>query len=220
MSQVSVAEVENDGQKSKAEIGPERGDVNRLDASPTKPDPYDPASYRQCQNYGEGLGVKTKIQSVSHRPMPAKEWWVRAHPEYEVQMPFLDLKEDRELYLIAPDPALVSLLEPDPNFKMKLVVLAVTRDNTPFLWHLRVPGIDGRTDDWMNTALEAVREARERWVRVFARKTHYDLAFTEADWPDPHWPEEPFRDLLELGFKSHTIDSAEHPKVQRLLGKK
>ena len=184
------------------------------------PDPFDPQSFRTSQDFGAGLHVKERLLKVPLRNMPAKEWWFRVHPDpgYQVIAPLLELKEDRELYLVQSD--LVPLVSDEPTYKEKLIATAVNRDEAVFLLHLRYPGIDGKRDDWMDTALEACKEARDRWVRVFAGTGYYRLQFTEAELSEPKWPDMSFRELLRLAFKDRLIDSVDHPVLQRLRGEK
>ena len=71
-----------------------------------------------------------------------------AHPDasYRLQTLVLELKEDREVYLIAP--ALWPELATEANIKPKLLATAVNRQNVLFLWELNLPRPDGRTDEW------------------------------------------------------------------------
>ena len=74
------------------------------DASPldTAPDPFDPASLRLNGDAAAGLGVKRALLSVPVRK-PDKSWFVRVHPDagYTLETAVVELKEDRETYLVA-----------------------------------------------------------------------------------------------------------------------
>ena len=71
----------------------------------TPPDPFDPASLRLTGDMTAALGVKKVLLTVPTRK-PDKTWWVRVHPntEYHITTAVIELKEDRETYLV-PQPA-------------------------------------------------------------------------------------------------------------------
>jgi hypothetical protein len=89
-----------------------------------------------------------------------------------------------------------------------------------FLWPVRLPGPDGKLDDWGRTALDAVRLAQTRWVRVTANMAlgAYDVWEAGANLPDPQWPETPFNDLLRVAFGRWYINASDHPVLRRLHG--
>jgi hypothetical protein len=35
---------------------------------------------------------------------------------------------------------------------------------------------------------------------------------------DPKWPEQPFQELLRIGFRDRLVNSLDHPLVKRLHG--
>src|SRR5215470_9799322 len=66
-------------------------------------DPFDPASLRLSQDFSAQLGVKKVLTTVPVRK-PDKAWFVRVHPseDYRLQTAVVELKEERETYLVAP----------------------------------------------------------------------------------------------------------------------
>ena len=68
------------------------------------PDPFDPARLRLSQDFASTLGVKKALLTVPVKK-PAREWFVQVHPsdKYRLQTCVLELKEEREIYLIAPE---------------------------------------------------------------------------------------------------------------------
>jgi hypothetical protein len=85
---------------------------------------------------------------------------------------------------------------------------------------LRLPGADGKFDNWGRSALEAAQEAKGRWVRLTANMATgmYDIYVAPADLPPPVWPAMTFKELLRLAFKDKVIADINHPVLRRLRG--
>ena len=73
------------------------------DAAKPEADPFDLDSLRLSQDFASAVGVKPLITTVPVKK-PSKEWFVRTHPDpaYRLQTAVLELKEDRETYLVSP----------------------------------------------------------------------------------------------------------------------
>jgi hypothetical protein len=183
------------------------------------PDPFDPASLRLPQDFGAGLGVKKALLSVPVRK-PANSWWVRVHPspDYRLQTAVIELKEDRETYLVAP--ALWPDLAAEATFSPRALFTAVNRQGVLFLWPIRLPRADGRADEWNRTALEAADRAISGWVRVAANMAlgAYDVFEAGGQLGEPDWPAVPLGDLLRIAFRDRYIDTLDHPVLRRLRG--
>ena len=183
------------------------------------PDPFDPARLRLSQDYAATLGVRKALLTVPVRK-PAREWWVQTHPDesYRLNTAVLELKEDRETYLVAP--TLWPDLATEATFSPRALVTSITRQGVLFIWPIRLPGSDGRIDDWNRSALEAASMARGQWVRVAANMSlgAYDVFRATADLPAPVWPQTPFAELLRVAFKDHYIADLDHPVLRRLRG--
>lgn len=198
--------------------GAGKGSQEQTQAANT-PDPFDPASLRLSQDFASTLGVKKHILTIPIRK-PAKEWWVRVHPDpdYQTVTTILELKEDREIYLVVAD--LRDALAAESTFGVRRLCTAMNRQGVPFIWPLRLPGPDGRIDDWSATANKAADMASRRWIRISANMSvgAYDVFESTADIPDPNWPEMPFQEILRIAFKGHVIDDLNHPVLRRLRG--
>jgi hypothetical protein len=185
---------------------------------PADPDPFDPASLR-LQSFGAAVGVKKALLSVPVRK-PDRSWFVRVHPDesYRLQTAVIELKEDRETYLVAP--ALWPELATEVTFSPRALFTAANRQGVVFVWPVRLPGPDGRVDEWSRTALEAADMAGKSWVRVVANMSlgAYDVFEATAQLPEPEWPGLPFRDLLKIAFKDRYIADLTHPVLRRLRG--
>ena len=188
-------------------------------ANGAAPDPFDPAALRLSHDFGASLGVKKALLTVPVRK-PDKSWFVRAHPadEYSLQTAVIELKEDRETYLVAPQlwPALAA----ESTFSPRALFTAVNRQGVLFLWPIRLPGADGKVDAWSQSALEASQLARTTWVRVAANMAlgAYEVFQATGDLPDPEWPDKPFRELLKVAFKDRMITALDHPVLRKLRG--
>lgn len=191
--------------------------VPKATTTPKSDNPFDPSKLRLSQNFAETVGVKKALITVPVRK-PNKQEFVRVHPsdEYHLETAVLELKEERETYLVAPElwPELPSELTP------KVLFTTMNRQKVLTLWPVRLPGDDGRLDDWNASALEAADMARERWVRVVANMSlgAYEVFEASGDLPDPGWPEMAFSEILKVAFKGHYITEIDHPVIRRLRG--
>jgi hypothetical protein len=210
---------------------PEHIEPGALDFNPTDldrpaeqtpvsgPDPFDPETLRLPPDFNAAVGMRKALLSVPVRK-PDKASFVRVHPEeaYRVQTCVIELKEDRETYLVArhlwPDLAM------EATFRTKLLVTAITRQRVVFLWDLNLPRADGRIDEWTRTALEAVNRAATRWVRMTANMGlgAYDLCEATGQLGEPEWPVMTFNELLKLAFRGRFINDLAHPILRRLRG--
>jgi hypothetical protein len=183
------------------------------------PDPFDPAALRLTQDFGAGLGIKKALLSIPVRK-PANSWWVRVHPSnsYRMETFVIELKEDREIYLVARE--LWTDLATEATFSPRALFTAINRQGVLFIWPVRLPGPDGKTDEWSRTALEAADMAAKGWVRLAANMSlgAYDVLQAGGQLGEPVWPQEPLADLLRIGFRDRYINTLDHPVVRRLRG--
>src|SRR5271157_42012 len=183
-------------------------------ANVTKPEanPFDLASLRLSQDFASAVGVKKLVTTIPVKK-PSKEWFVRTHPDpaYWLQTAVLELKEDRETYLVAP--GLWPGLADETTFSPRLLVTAINRQGVLFIWPIRLPGADGRIDDWSRSALDAADEAKARWVRVTANMSlgAYEVAVASGLEAEPEWPNLPFQQIIKIAFRDKLIDDWSHP---------
>ncbi|HMQ14578.1 MAG TPA: hypothetical protein PKC49_01270 [Phycisphaerae bacterium] len=181
-------------------------------------DPFaDLGKLRLSQDFAATVGVKRLLTTVPIRK-PTGQEFIRVHSDdsYRLQTAVLELKEEREVYLIAPE------LWPELPGELKPVVLftAVNRQGVTFLWPVKLPGEDGRVDEWNRSALEAADHATSRWIRMKANMSlgAYEIFEATGDLPEPQWPDADFTTLLRTGFRTRFIDSIDHPVIRRLRG--
>jgi hypothetical protein len=182
-------------------------------------DPFDPSSLRLSQDFSASIGVKKALLTVPVRK-PDKSWFVRAHPDpnFRLQTAVIELKQDREVYLV--ERALWPELAAEITFKPKLLVTAVNRQGGVFLWELNLPRPDGRADEWSRTALEALDMASKTWVRVVADMDvgGYVAYVAAGELGEPAWPDLALKDLLRIAFRDRFITDRTHPVLRRLRG--
>jgi hypothetical protein len=128
----------------------------------------------------------------------------------------IEVKEDREVYLVTPEMA----HELPGEFAVVTLYTAANRQGVLHVWPIKLPGIDGKHNEWHRSASEAAERAMARWVRVTANMSlgAYEIFEAMGGLPAPAWPEVSFQELLKIAFRDRIVDSIEHPLVSRLRG--
>jgi hypothetical protein len=186
-------------------------------AEEAKQDNFNLESLRLDQSFLE-TSVKKLLLTVPVRRRPSNQDFIRVHPDpaYRANLAIVELRDEREIYLLQPHIARGLPGE----FSLATIYTAVNRQGVCFLWPVKLPMPDGRVIEWHRAAAEAAELAMTRWVRVKANMSlgAYDIIAAQGVIPDPVWPEEPFEELLRLGFRSYFVSSFDHPLVKRLIG--
>jgi hypothetical protein len=189
------------------------------DGAKPEADPFDLKSLRLSQDFASAVGVKRLIKTVPVKK-PSKEWFVRSHPDpaYRLQTAVLELKEDRETYLVSRD--LWPELAEETTFSPRLLVASINRQGVLFVWPIRLPRSDGKTDDWSRSALDAAEEAKSRWVRITANMSlgAYDVTVATGQVADPAWPGISPQEIVNIAFRDKMISDWDHPVLRRLRG--
>jgi len=183
----------------------------------TTDDPFDLTRFRISQNFAATAGVKKEIMHVPVRK-PLRQDFVRVHPslDFRLETGVLEDKEAGETYLV--EPALWAELSGE--VVPKVLFTAITRQDVVFLWPIRLPGEDGKLDDWNRSALDIAQRAMDVWLRVASSRSlgAYEAHRPVADLPDPVWPDLSFKRLVEIAFRDRFIRSLDHPVLRRLRG--
>ena len=180
--------------------------------------PFDPERLRIDLDFAEGAGVKKLTTTIPVR-RPNGQDFIRVHPQPEFRLPvaIIELRDDREVYLVLPE-----IVKHIPGECIRVTMYAcINRQGTVFLWPVRLPGADGRQLEWHRSAAEAAEMAMKRWVRVKANMNlgAYEMyVAANENIVDPVWPEQSFEEILRIAFRDRFIDSPEHPVVKRLRG--
>ena len=185
----------------------------------TVPDPFDPTSLRLGANFSEGLGVKKVITTIPVRKPSKSEWFqVRPGDEWRLQTAVLEVENgvDRATYLVS------SELWTDLHGEVApaLVLTCVNRVGDLFLWRVKLPGQDGRTNTWTESALRIAQAAERSWCRMISDTSngHYTHYEPTAELPPPQWPDMGFKEILRIAFRDRFIDAADHAVLRQLRG--
>lgn len=181
------------------------------------PNPFDPARLRLNQNFAAQVGVNKVLTIVPCRK-PNRQEFVRVRPgeDWRLQTAVFEDKVSRETYLVE------QALWPELMQEIYAVCLfyAITRQGDVFLWPVKLPGSDGKTNSWNQSALAAAHFAETHWVRVASNMAAnmYDMFAAKSELANAEWPNLPFGEILRLTFKDRHIDSMSHPTVKALRG--
>lgn len=182
------------------------------------PDPFDPASLRLGQNFAATVGVRKVLTTVPCRK-PNRQEFVRVRPgeDWRLETGLFEDRINRDMYLVERSlwPELAGEVFPAVLF------VSISRQGTVFVWPCKLPGIDGRSNTWNESALAAAKIAESRWVRVSANMPAglYDVVEAVDHLIEPEWPPDlTFRDMLKLCFKDRFIDTLDHPILRALRG--
>jgi hypothetical protein len=201
----------------------EPAEREQVPPTPTKPtNPFSREALRLDQNYTAALGLQEHIHNIAV-DKPPSEVWFRVHPDrnergeemiFDTYLLHLKNGPDRGVYQVSA--TLLPLLSGEKALKPTRLVLCVDRQKELRFWPLRLPGPDGREDEWMSSALAIAEQAKHEWVRMVAGASGYKSLTSSADLPEPIWPTQSLDELLELAFKKRRIASENDPVFRRL----
>jgi hypothetical protein len=181
-------------------------------------DPFDNLdNLRLTQDFVETVGVKKLLTTIPvRRPNPQDFIRVHADPAYREAFPAIELKDERELYVVNRN----MQAELSTECVSATLFTTINRQGVVSLWPVRLPGPDGKTKEWWRSAREAAELAMAKWVRIKANMSlgAYEIFSAASVIQDPTWPELPFNELLRIAFRDRIISSPDHPVVKRLRG--
>jgi hypothetical protein len=179
-------------------------------------DPFDPARFRLGQDFGAD-GVK-KLLTMIPVERPGGHDFFRVHPDpaFRLDVPVIELKEDREVYLVASE----MLAGLRGSVKAKTLFTTISRQGVLRLWPVALPEADGRRNEWVRSALDGADHAMKRWIRLNSNRAlgTYEIFEAQGRLTEPEWPDLTFREMLKVAFRDRIIDTPDHPVVQRLRG--
>ena len=152
-------------------------------------DPFNPAALRLDQSYADTVGVKKLLTTVPVRK-PSRQDFVRVHPDPVFRLTpaaIIEVKEDREVYLVTPSMALALPGE----FSTVTLFTTINRQGTLHIWPVKLPTPEGRQNEWHRSAAEAAERAMKKWVRVTSSMSlgAYEITQARRDsimgWTEP-----------------------------------
>jgi len=173
-------------------------------------------SLRISQDFAGMVGVERLLTTVPVRK-PNRQEWFRVHPEWRLTpVALIELKDEHETYVLTPAAAAAAPGE----FNLYTLFPAITRQGVVMLWPVRLPGVDGRSNRWHESAHDTAVRAATGWTRMAANMGlgAYDVYQATADIPEPQWPDTTLDALVEIAFRQHVIDDLDHPVLRRLRG--
>ena len=176
------------------------------------PNPFNPAALRLDQSFADHVGVKKLLTTVPVRK-PNRQDFVRVHPDPAYRLTpaaLIELKEDREVFLVTPAMA----AELPGEFMAAALYTAINRQGVLQLWPVKLPGPDGKHNDWHRSAAEAAELAMHKWVRVTANMAlgAYEIFEATGDLPEPIWPDLAFPDILKIAFRDRIVEQPRPPR--------
>jgi hypothetical protein len=176
------------------------------------------ADLRLDQNFVETAGVKKLLTTVPVRK-PSPQDYNRVHPDptFRSVVGLIELKDDREIYLLSP--AMVQELPGE--FYAATLYTAINRQGVVFLWPVRLPAKDGKQLEWHRSAADHAERAMKVWARIKSNMSlgAYEIIVATKAHDDPVWPEGvTFQNLIEIAFRDRFINRVDHPVAQRLRG--
>lgn len=186
--------------------------------SASAPDPFDPAQFAVSGTAVRGVGVVKQLVTCPVRK-PARQEFVRVHPdaEYRLSANILELKEERETYLL--DPSVAAELPGEA--RIVSLRLTVSRQGALFLWPVPDPSLDGHENAWWTSVRIAAEKAEREWTRMVANMSQgaYDVYVAPGVLGEPVWPDKSLGEIIKVAFgEKFIIRDGAHPVVRRLLG--
>jgi hypothetical protein len=181
-------------------------------------DPFDPAALRLDPSYVETAGVKKLLTTVPVRK-PNRQDFVRVNPDAAYRLSptaIIELKEDREVYLLHP-----SIVADVPGeYVLVTLYTAINRQGVLSLWPVKLPGSDGKHNEWHRSAAEAAERAKTQWIRITANMSlgAYEICQATGNLSEPTWPDLSFQEILKVGFRGRFVERVDHPLIRRLKG--
>ena len=177
---------------------------------------FDLDKMRLKQDFAGGA-VKKHITTIPIGK-PGRFSYIRVHsdPAFHFKTLVLDMKQDRETYLVQEE--LQEELAED--LTPKIILPTLTKQGTLYLWPIRLPDEKGKLDSWNRSAMQCAKIAMHHWVRIPSNMEAggYDVIEPRVPIPEPKWPEMDLETMISIAFKHFLIDSLDHPQVRAIRG--
>lgn len=170
---------------------------------------------RLPQNYSEMSQVE-KVHTIIPVARPPKTAFFRINPDPDFSYEAYILEYERSTYLVFPE---VAAQFPELVKPVRLVSV-ITREGNPYLWPLRLPKDDGRSDNWATSAIEIAELAKGVWVRVNANMSAgcYIAYKAPSITAEPAFINMTMQEMLQKAFRDFVITDLNHPIAREMLG--
>lgn len=177
---------------------------------------FDIASLALPQGFNALAAVQMEITAIPlKRPSKQAFFATLSDRTSWFTVPVLQDDSEGKSYILTPQ---VREQIPD-DWSPKVLVPCVTRQGTLYLWPIKLPDADGRSDTWNESALAIVCNCGNRWIRVKSNRESgtYEAVTPVADFAPPVWPED-IPGLFRKASANLVIDRIDHPVIKRLRG--
>ena len=182
------------------------------------PDPFaNLSSLRLSQDFQNEIAVKKAMTTVPVSKPPRQDFnMVHPSPAFQLSTNVIELKDDRETYLVAPQlwGELAAELIP------AMLYLCVSRQGVIRVWPVKLPSSDGKENMWHRSSHEAAQLAMKHWTRITANMPlgAYEAHIATGIPAEAQWPVETFGEILKVALRDRFITTLDHPVVKRLRG--
>lgn len=161
-------------------------------------------------------GQTTLVAIVVRKPRKDEFFWVHPSPDYTLDTQLLVRKEERECFLVAPP----LWAEIQQELTLCRLHVCYSRTGGLFVYPLRLPNPEGRSDLWAESSLEIAGLAKSQWVRqqVAPGGGCYAATVALGELAPPQWPDLSLDEILRLSFRKSRITSLDHPVLRSLRG--
>jgi hypothetical protein len=179
---------------------------------------WSPGALRLDQSF-LNVGAAKKLLTTVPVHKPNKQDFVRVNPDpaYRLTVGLIELKENRETFLLLPA---VSRELSESEFFLATLYLTINRQKVLSVWPVKLPAAEGRSNEWHASAAAAAERAMHNWIRMAANMSlgAYEISEAIADYGEPEWPTMSFMEILKIAFKNRLIESSDHAVIQQLRG--
>lgn len=191
-----------------------------------KPEGFDLDKFKS-KRAAAAANVETLLTALPHHSIAQAKDFVRLHPHEEnywsselcfVNVPIKGSKRDT-LHLIVEDIAMRFL----PSAKILRFRLALATKPYDVFFLCQVP-TQNRDNTFNASNIAACEQAKMLWVLVTSRKEEgvdaykVDHARDPDAFPEPRWPTQSLKNLIESTFAGRMIEGEDHPGLLRLIG--
>jgi hypothetical protein len=150
---------------------------------------------------------------------PRRSDWIRTHPDpsHCRQVRLLEHPNRKwQFWAVADD--LQNAEDLDGELVTLTAITAVNHNGDLFVWLLRRGWVQGGQNLWIESAKDAARRARTRWVKVQSGSDRYIVKVARGDFGTPDFRGWTFEEVLNRALQNRTITTADHAVLKLVRG--